>query len=273
MNQFFNACFVAPLILVSAAILPAYANSEVAKSEESVKKCSQFGPQSPRDIDSLTGTNKSVFSFAPESRKMNLCNIHFHVNAEHRSASFSKVSDDNTEGGYQCNISDVLSEKERSPYQPKFCKGIDVGDTLEVHWVHSSCDVEPGKSLGACLSDSCANPNLRVETQVFTVVNDSSALDFMDYVNRDIKVDGYYQAKDFPQDTGAAIEYLGSTTGPKYNDQICSPMQVTWSVRPECAKVDIRSLDQWCEDNVFEEDHAHGVRKLVIDPKKLSRIK
>ena len=43
-----------------------------------------FGPQAPRDIDLKKGTNNREFSIAPDSRKMNLCNIHFHKNAEHK---------------------------------------------------------------------------------------------------------------------------------------------------------------------------------------------
>ena len=55
--------------------------------------------------------------------------------------------------------------------------------------------------------------------------------------------------------------------------QACSPLQVTWSVRPQCAKLDINSVGKWCESNEFSEDHAHGVRKLVTSPKLLSEIK
>ena len=122
------------------------------------------------------------------------------------------------------------------------------------------------------MSDKCANPNLRVETQVFTVVNDSSALDFNDLSYDGNIVNGYHQAKALPTNTGHPVEFLGSTTGPKYNEQQCSPLQVTWNVRPQCAKVDINSLGKWCENNTFNEDHGHGVRKLVINPKLLSEI-
>lgn len=37
-----------------------------------------YGPQSPRDIDSIQGNNKRIFSEAPDYMEMNLCNIHFH---------------------------------------------------------------------------------------------------------------------------------------------------------------------------------------------------
>ena len=71
-----------------------------------------------------------------------------------------------------------LSARELRTPAKNFCKGVEPGDTIEFHWVHNSCDVAPGQSLGSCLSTTCANPDLRVETQVFTVVNDRSAADF-----------------------------------------------------------------------------------------------
>ena len=43
-----------------------------------------FGPQSPRDIDAVAGSNPRSFNDAPASKEMNLCNIHFHKNAEHK---------------------------------------------------------------------------------------------------------------------------------------------------------------------------------------------
>jgi len=240
------------------------------------KACEGYGPQTPRDIDNLAGENKRIFSIAPDYEEMNLCNIHFHTNAEHKAKDFSIYAgegENGVGGGYQCNISQSLSEAELKPMSGKnYCKDVKPGDTIEVHWVHSSCDVEPGKGLGSCLSDSCATPNLRVETQVFTVVNDKNALDFNDLDYDGNMVNGYHQAKSLPTNTGAPVEFLGSTTGPSYTEEKCSPLQVTWSVRPYCAKVDINSLSKWCKDNVFEEDHAQGVRKLVTKPKLLSDI-
>ena len=44
-------------------------------------------------------------------------------------------------------------------------------------------------------------------------------------------------------------------------------------MRPEVAVLDINSVGKWCEGNVFNEDHAHGVRNLVMNPKLLSPIK
>ena len=39
-----------------------------------------FGPQSPRDIDALAGSNALGFVAAPAYQEMELCNIHFHKN-------------------------------------------------------------------------------------------------------------------------------------------------------------------------------------------------
>ena len=52
--------------------------------------------------------------------------------------------------------------------------------TIEVHYVFSSGQVTPGPTLGACLSETNINPQLRVEAQVFVLVNDEEALDFTD---------------------------------------------------------------------------------------------
>jgi len=240
------------------------------------KACEGFGPQTPRDIDALAGTNKRIFEIAPPSNEMNLCNIHFHNNAEHKAKDFSIYAgegDHGHGGGYQCGMSKSLSTAELSAPKGEICNGLKPGDTIEVHWVHTSCEVKPGKGLGSCVSPACANPDLRVETQVFTVVNDKNALNFNDLTYDGNMVNGLHQAKAIPASTGAPVEFLGSTTGPKYTEQSCSPYQVTWSVRPQCAKVDINSLGEWCKGNVFEEDHAHGVRKLVTNPKLLSQIK
>ena len=238
--------------------------------------CRGFGPQTPRDIDQLGGTNARLFAIAPDHQSMNLCNIHFHANAEHRAKDFAIYAgegDKGVGGGYQCAISKTLSEAELAAPQGEICKGLKPGDTIEVHWVHSSCEVKPGKGLGSCLSDSCANPDLRVETQVFTLVNDDAALDFRTLGYGGNVVNGLHQAKAIPNFTGAAVEFLGSTTGPSYSEAVCSPLQVTWSVRPQCAKLNIHSLGDWCSSNEFGEDHAHGVRKLVTNPALLSEIR
>ena len=261
------------VVSILTAMSPLVSAEHHAKSDS--KACTGFGPQTPRDIDSKVGNNKRLFSMAPSHQQMNLCNIHFHQNAEHKAKDFAIYAGEGVNGvggGYQCGISKKLSEMELKPVKGQVCGGLKPGDTIEVHWVHTSCDVKPGAGLGSCLSDSCANPDLRVETQVFTLVNDTSALNFNDMGYSGNVVNGYHQAKMIPDNTGKPVEFLGSTTGPSYTEEKCSPLQVSWSVRPQCAKLDINSLAQWCEDNEFEEVKAHGVRKLVTNPDLLSEI-
>ena len=144
------------------------------------------------------------------------------------------------------------------------------GDTIEIHYVHSTAPVEPGPTLGACLSDVVLNPQLRVEAQVFVLVNDDNAANFV-LMNLIGKKDGFHQAINLPNDSGTPIVYAGSTTGPSFN-QAGSPLEVTWSVRPEVIKVNIASVAAWLNGNPFDEDHAHGVRNLVTNPDLLSNI-
>lgn len=238
-------------------------------AEEAI--CKEMGPQTPRDISNAVGLNKLKFDQAPPASEMNLCNIHTHTNAEHKGPGFSVFVGPGPNGGYACNATDSLTEAELKP-APGAYKGVKPGDTIEVHWVHTSCDTDPGEGLGACVPASCENPTLRVEAQTFLVVNDPKALDFtmMDYSGE--KSDGFHQAKMIPDNTGTPVTFLGSTTGPSYTQSACSPAQVTWNVRPQCAKLDINSLHRWAEDNAFNETKSHGVRELVTAPELLSPI-
>ncbi len=237
--------------------------------------CTNFGPQTPRDISDTAGTNDNLFTLAPDFKQMNLCNIHTHTNAEHKGPGFSVYAGDGENGGYQCNdTSELTAEELRDPMEGEGAfEGVKPGDTIEVHWVHTSCHVSPGEGLEACSSNSCANPQLRVEAQTFLVVNDSNALNFRNFDYSGKAVNGYHQAMSIPSGTGDPIVFGGSTTGPDFDDVTCSPLQVTWSVRPSCARVDISSLNKWAEnENVFKETKSHGVRKLVTNPALLSPI-
>jgi hypothetical protein len=203
---------------------------------------------------------------------MNLCNIHTHTNAEHKGPGFSVFVDATDSGGYACNETADLTAAELAP-APGAYGGVEPGDTIEVHWVHTSCDATPGEGLGACVPESCMDPLLRVEAQVFLVVNDDSALDFMDMAYGGNVVNDLHQALSIPSDTGKPVLFRGSTTGPSYTQSSCSPAQVTWNVRPQCAKLSINSLHAWAESgNVFKETKSHGVRQLVTAPELLSPI-
>ena len=236
----------------------------------------EYGPQSPRDISSIAGKNKHYFSMAPASTKMNLCNIHFHKNAEHKGGEYTTFvgSGDGHGylGGYKYNGD--IPASELSDLSHEICPGshgaLHPGDTIEVHYVYSTAPVSPGPTLKSCLSNKNLNPQLRVESQVFVVVNNDKALAFEMLTKHGVR-NGLYQALNIPSNTGRPVQYAGSTTGPTYNEK-ASPYQVTWNVRPKILKVNIESVGNWCKGNVFHEDHAHGVRNLVLNPDLLSQI-
>lgn len=276
MNRSLSAAIILSSLSFSGAAL-AESDDTTAASIDEVEAgiCTGYGPQTPRDIGSAHGLNERFFSLSPSSEKMNLCNIHTHTNAEHKGPGFSIFAGAGDHGGYQCNATPDLTEAELTDTADGAgaFKGVKPGDTIEVHWVHTSCDIEPGEGLGSCLSDKCANPNLRVEAQAFLVVNDPDALDFADFAYDGNIVNGFHQARSLPSNTGDAVVFGGSTTGPSYTHAQCSPLKVTWSVRPQCAKLDISSLNRWAEaGNVFNETHSHGVRQLVTAPELLAPI-
>ena len=235
-----------------------------------------FGPQSPRDIDAVAGVNSRSFNAAPSSEEMNLCNIHFHKNAEHKGGEFTKYAGNGDGHGFQSGYeySGSLNASELESVGHDICPSkhgaLSAGDTIEVHYVHSTAQINPGPTLGSCLSEAIKNPQLRVETQVYVLVNDKNALDF-GTLTKHGKTNGLHQAMNIPSNTGEAVQYAGSTTGPGYNEK-GSPFQVSWSVRPNVAKVNIESVGKWCKGNVFNEDHAHGVRNLVTNPELISKI-
>ena len=257
-------------------------NKVIAAQRKALAKSTKgkgFGPQAPRDIDAVEGKNKRVFSQAPASTSMNLCNIHFHKNAEHKAKDFSIYAGNGNGEGYQSGYTydkSLLSEAELAPTRHKICDSshstLRPGDTIEVHYVYSTAQIKPGKGLGSCFNKNIPkqNPQLRVETQVYVLVHDKHALSFKK-LTKFKKQGGLYQATGIPDNTGTPVQYAGSTTGPGYNET-GSPYQVTWSVRPHVAKVNIATVGKWCKKNAFEENHGHGVRNLVKNKKLLSEI-
>lgn len=258
----------------------AVSDKVIAEQREALAKNTEgkgFGPQAPRDIDSKAGNNDIVFSEAPAYTQMNLCNIHFHKNAEHKGGQFTEYAGNGNGEGYQSGYKAVIDlNKNELKSVGKICDSahstLRPGDTIEVHYVHSTADITPGPTLGSCLDkDVDNNPQLRVEAQVYVVVNDPHALDF-GKLTKVGKVNGKYQAVNMPTNLGTPVNYIGSTTGPGY-DEKGSPYQVSWSVFPNVAKVDIKTVGKWCKGNEFKENHGHGVRNLVKNPDLLSPIK
>lgn len=244
----------------------------VAVEPANAELCLEMGPQAPRDISNTFGLNREAFPLAPPAGEMNLCNIHTHTNGEHKGPGFSMFVNDDDDGGFACNETPDLSEAELAP-APGAYQGVGPGDSIEAHWVHTSCEATPGEELGACVPEACSDPLLRVEAQVFLVVNDPDALDFTTMAYGGNIVDGRHQAKAIPSTTGEPVLFRGSATGPSHDQTSCSALRVTWNVRPQCAKLDINSLHRWAEQgNVFNETRSLGVRQLVTAPELLSPI-
>lgn len=170
-----------------------------------------FGPQSPRDIDSSAGSNKRAFNTSPAYEVMNLCNIHFHKNAEHKGGEFAKYAGNGDGHGFQSGYeySGHLNSSELKSVHTEVCPSkhgsLSPGDTIEVHYVHSTAQIKPGPTLGSCLSDAIKNPQLRVETQVYVLVNDNDALDF-GKLTKHGKKNNLHQALNIPNNTGAPVQ-------------------------------------------------------------------
>lgn len=235
-----------------------------------------YGPQSPRDIDFDGGENPRVFATELDRQKMNLCNIHFHENAEHKGGDFITYAGNGDGHGFGTGFrfNGSLTETERAPYARQVGASehgdLVPGDTIEIHFVHSTAQVVPGPTLGACVTEAILNPQLRVETVVAVLVNDETAADLTEIAHIEL-LDGYYQVPNLPKGLGQEITYAGSTTGPAYNET-ASPYQVIWNVRRHVLKLHIGSVEEWLESNPFDEDHAHGVRNLVLNPELLAPI-
>ena len=96
---------------------------------------------------------------------MNLCNNHFHKNAEHAGGKFTQYVGNGDgqryQGGYL--YSGKLTAQQLQPVSKNVCPsklgGLQSGDTIEVHYVHSSAQIKPGATLGACLNGSINPPN------------------------------------------------------------------------------------------------------------------
>lgn len=236
-----------------------------------------FGPQSPRDIDAHEGHNLRVFGEAPAVGEMTLCDIHFHENAEHKGGMFTTFAGNGDGHGYGTGFKydGELTEAELASVDHKIGSSehgdLVPGDTIEIHFVYSTAQASLGNGLGTCLSDAIGNPQLRVESVVAVLVNDPNAPSFSEMSHIE-NINGLNQVPNLPNNLGTPVVYEGSTTGPGYNEK-ASPFQVTWSVRPEVVKLDINSVAAWLADNPFDEDHAHGVRNLVVNPDLLAVIR
>jgi len=254
-------------LVSGGALLAAISAAPTSADSGNKISCDLIGPQAPRDITNGAGTNPVSFAVAPPAADMHLCDIHFHKYAEHRASGYSKIAGEGDHKGYVCEGATPAAAHVEGHGEGQGCEGIAPGDTIEVHWVFTTCDVKPGPTLDSCFSDTCKNPQLRVEARVFNLTDDGSGADFASFRASSSGTVTLPEANN-------PVQYLGSTTGSSFNDGSCSPFQVTWDVSSACSPLEIASIDNWCgkDKNPFEEDHAHGVRRLVTDEALLSPI-
>jgi hypothetical protein len=169
----------------------------------------------------------------PAGPTPHLCNVHFHDPFEH--SGFAAVPQVTGEPG------------------ESVCKSVDVGDRVEFHWVYTNCEPrsQPVQGLANCVCDR-DDLTLRVFAQAYVVDAGGAAPG---------------------QPTGELVRYAGSTTGPSYDNDTCSPARVNWEVAPGVERLSKGALASWCADNPWlGEDHPHQARQLVTDPAWLSAM-
>lgn len=175
--------------------------------------------------------------------------------------------------GFQCSLYDESDERFTTPYNWQHCVNMEVGQTYEIHWPHSS--------VGACGTLNqyqtpfydgvlCNAGNLRddlglweqvgVQAQVYTIVNDE------EYFYPDL-ISGMIVDGDFGKDIAY---YTGSTTGTSRDNTICSQYTpITWQVDRSCHLISASSFDKLCADMLSMRDdmsddlYPHGSRELV----------
>jgi hypothetical protein len=225
-------------------------------------------------------------------------NVHWHLGAEHRSEGefdetgvspnlagvpadkTRRLADDTVRYGYACKKYDANDARFTTEYKWQHCVGMQVGETYEVHWPHSTMGAcgtpnqyqSPFYDGVFCHFDTLLNSqlpaaqaiaeNVGVQGQVFTIINDE------DYYYPNL-IRGMIVDKDnnMGQDVAA---YTGSTTGTSRNNQVCSGYApITWQVDRKCHLISASTFDKMCadmkqmRDDMSQDLHAHGSRELV----------
>jgi hypothetical protein len=223
--------------------------------------------------------------------KLEHVNLHFHLGAEHYSEGEYHLDHTDADAGFRpsdghcdhpprpgyfCNAS-KYSESQLKEYDWQYCKDTKVGNTYEFHWVFSTgsagrvhkdaetgepIDIEDGLSGAFQYS---ANPTIIGRAQVCTIVNSD---------DRTVDHDFYTEWKQ-PGD-GEIVQYVGSTTGPSYANDVssdvgkgCSPIEVSWHVDTKCCTLSAQSMDNMCKrmkaDDLRNDLFPHSTRELVAD--------
>lgn len=239
-------------------------------------------------------------------RSQNMCpvNVHWHLGTEHLSAGQYDENGDGphgtaprpewadrdlaaagekVRGGFRCHHYDANDEKFTKPYDWKYCTNMEVGETYEVHWPHSSagdcgtvnqfqtpfydgvfCNLPLEVFQAIAVDPQNIASNVGVHGQVFTVVHDDTYF-YPDMMNGMIV--------DPARNMGTDIHYYtGSTTGTSRNNEMCSQYApITWQVDRQCHMISASSFDKLCYDMMLQRDdmkddlYPHGSRELVMD--------
>jgi len=240
------------------------------QGKAAVLLCEDAEPQAPRDLSTgATGLRepKAHVMTMEQSNQLYVTNVHFHLGAEHKSDFYNIPnasdaydqgrSEDKIRPGFMCDTSSFTSDQLKE-YTFQHCEDVEVGRTYEVHYVSSSAGTKDGglkDGLGvAAAGRGLANPMIVVKAMVYLVVDDEA----------------FYQDDLLSNfDTDGALMYAGSTTGPSYNNEVCSPYTITWHVSPKCTTVSASAFDKLCQDMVsngeVKDVAPHASRLLVAE--------
>jgi len=218
-------------------------------------------------------------------------NVHWHLGSEHlsvgqydengkgpapKAAGGHRKLAENIRQGLKCHHYDATDEKFTKTYGWKYCTGMHVGETYEVHWPHSNmgeCGTpnqyqSPFYDGVFCKFGTTEFPadlsksKIGVQAQIFTIVNDEAY--YYPDLMKGMIVDG---------DLGGDVaKYTGSTTGDSRNNTECSQYTgITWQVDRECHLISASSFDKMCKDMGNQRDdmssdfYPHGSREVVAD--------
>lgn len=243
--------------------------------------CNLAGPQTPRDVSAgaVDGTNLLT---VPKSERtllrdgMRICNVHFHLNAEHRSAG---QYDENKAGqGWACRAApgttagspvhqtapypaanetgdhktetvdtgehktDAITPAHQTGGGASSHSSSKAGDTVEFHWVHTTCEPKfINDAIKAALDKG-------EESGLAPCACPGAKLVVEARVFRLTETGGIGSLSNRgpTEAAGSLVRFFGSTTGPKYNGS-CSPVQVGWNVDNSCTDLNLSALKDWLQ--------------------------
>lgn len=265
--------------------------------------CTDAGPQAPKDLTTATLNTAAHGTRNPQApifthdqmNHMTVVNVHFHLGAEHKSDNYNDeqftedydasnpvggpygVTDHPARPGFYGSGYSPSGRKDRDAV-PAPCKGMKVGDTIEVHWVHSSAGVrQPDDGDYQLLEDGLGsavngralrNPQVHVEAVVYQILPDGDAGITFTPV-------GSLRETHWPDEPSADeyIRYVGSSTGMSYTGneegptQTCSPYLINWGVDLRLHKVSSTTMQEFCSlllaEGLVKDVLVHGSRRIL----------